>query len=81
YEPGEDSVAERTREAFESTQSGRALDTGLFYDSLEAPAEALRTDLMQHRFRLELLDSYFNGEQLVRDLGISIPPQLQGLHT
>ncbi|MBQ1164478.1 hypothetical protein KBZ21_41575, partial [Streptomyces sp. A73] len=25
--------------------------------------------------------SYFNGEQLVRDLGISIPPQLQGLHT
>ncbi|MBQ1167166.1 phage capsid protein, partial [Streptomyces sp. A73] len=42
---------------------------------------ALRTDLMQHRFRLELLDSYFTGEQLVRDLGISIPPQLQGLHT
>ncbi|MBQ1165567.1 phage capsid protein, partial [Streptomyces sp. A73] len=42
---------------------------------------ALRTDLMQHRCRLELLDSYFNGEQLVRDLGISIPPQLQGLHT
>ncbi|MBQ1164674.1 terminase, partial [Streptomyces sp. A73] len=30
YEPGEDSVAERTREAFESTQSGRARDTGLF---------------------------------------------------
>lgn len=42
---------------------------------------ALRTDLQQHRFRLELLDSYFNGEQLVRDLGISIPPQLKGLHT
>ncbi|MBQ1167196.1 phage capsid protein, partial [Streptomyces sp. A73] len=42
---------------------------------------ALRTDLMQHRFRLELLDSYFTGEQLVRDLGISIPPQRQGLHT
>ncbi|MBQ1163493.1 terminase, partial [Streptomyces sp. A73] len=44
YEPGEDSVAERTREAFESTQSGRALDTGLFYVSLEAPAEALLTE-------------------------------------
>ncbi|WP_407563319.1 phage portal protein [Streptomyces sp. 184] len=41
----------------------------------------LRTDLMAHRFRLDLLDSYFNGEQLVRDLGISIPSQLKGLHT
>ncbi|MGW0984289.1 phage portal protein [Streptomyces xiamenensis] len=41
----------------------------------------LRTDLQQARFGLELLDSYFNGEQLVRDLGISIPPQLKGLHT
>lgn len=41
YEPGEDSVAERTREAFEATEAGRAADTGLFYDSLEAPSEAL----------------------------------------
>ncbi|WP_037576786.1 terminase [Phaeacidiphilus oryzae] len=44
YEPGEDSVAERTREAWESARSGRAADTGLFYDSLEAPAEALLTE-------------------------------------
>lgn len=42
---------------------------------------ALRTDLLAHRFRLELLDAYFNGEQIIRDLGISIPPQLKGLHT
>lgn len=42
---------------------------------------ALRTDLLGSRFRLELLDAYFNGEQIVRDLGISIPPQLQRLHT
>ena len=42
---------------------------------------ALRTDLLGCRFRLELLDAYFNGEQIVRDLGISIPPQLQRLHT
>lgn len=41
----------------------------------------LRTDLQQARFGLELLDSYFDGRQLVRDLGISIPPQLKGLHT
>lgn len=41
----------------------------------------LRTDLLSGRFELELLDAYFNGEKLVRDLGISIPPQLKGLHT
>lgn len=41
----------------------------------------LRTDLMSCRFKLELLDAYFNGEQIVRDLGISIPPQLKTLHT
>ncbi|WP_406325805.1 phage portal protein [Streptomyces sp. NBC_01617] len=41
----------------------------------------LRSDLLSQRFKLELFDAYFNGEQLVRDLGISIPPQLKGLHT
>lgn len=44
YEPGEDSVAERTREAFESAEAGRAAEVGLFYDSLEAPAEAKLTE-------------------------------------
>ena len=44
YEPGEDSVAERTREAFEAADAGRVTDTGLFYDSLEAPAEAKLTE-------------------------------------
>ncbi|MGH3585644.1 MAG: hypothetical protein ACRDQ0_04930 [Pseudonocardia sp.] len=43
FEPGEDSVAERTRDAYEATEAGRAADTGLFYDSLEAPAEAKLT--------------------------------------
>ncbi|GGU62851.1 phage portal protein [Streptomyces lavendofoliae] len=41
----------------------------------------LRADMLQDRWRLLLLDAYFNGEQLVRDLGISIPPQLKSLHT
>jgi hypothetical protein len=40
YEPGEDSVGERDREAWEKAQSGEVVDVGLFYDSLEAPAEA-----------------------------------------
>lgn len=41
----------------------------------------LRGDLLRDRWALQLRDAYFNGEQLVRDLGISIPPQLKGLHT
>lgn len=44
FEPGEDSVAERTRDAFEAAEAGRAADTGLFYDSLEAPPEAKLTE-------------------------------------
>ncbi len=43
YEPGENSVAERTREAWEDAQAGRAVDTGLLYDSLEAPPGAKLT--------------------------------------
>ncbi|MFJ7998947.1 phage portal protein [Streptomyces sp. NPDC096310] len=41
----------------------------------------LRADMLRDRWALLLRDAYFNGEQLVRDLGISIPPQLKGLHT
>lgn len=45
YEPGEDSVAEHDREAFEKAQSGDAVDTGLLYDSLEAnPAAPLSAE-------------------------------------
>lgn len=44
FEPGEDSVAERTRDAYEAVEAGTAADTGLFYDSLEAPPEAKLTE-------------------------------------
>lgn len=40
YLPGEDSVAERARDAFEQMRSGKSAVSGLLYDSLEAPAEA-----------------------------------------
>lgn len=42
YVPGRDSVAQRTREAWEETQGEEAVaaDFGLLYDSLEAPPEA-----------------------------------------
>lgn len=36
YLPGEDSVAERQREAYEKIQDGKAVDVGFLYDSLEA---------------------------------------------
>lgn len=45
YRPGEDSVGERMREAWEATQGAdgdapTAMDFGLLYDSLEAPPDA-----------------------------------------
>lgn len=40
YEPGEDSVAEVDREAWERARSGDVVDVGLLYDSLEAPPDA-----------------------------------------
>ncbi|MEU1434064.1 phage portal protein [Streptomyces sp. NPDC005786] len=43
--------------------------------------QMLRGDMLRDRWSLLLRDAYFNGEQLIRDLGISIPPQLRGLHT
>lgn len=39
-EPGEDSEAERTWDAYEAMRAGRTVDTGLLVDSLEAPPEA-----------------------------------------
>ncbi|QDP44209.1 terminase large subunit [Streptomyces phage Celia] len=36
YMPGEDSVAERMREAYEKVREGRAADVGALYDSIEA---------------------------------------------
>ena len=42
YRPGEDSVGQRQREAWDDTQGddAKSLDYGVLYDSLEAPAEA-----------------------------------------
>ncbi len=42
FRPGEDSVGEGVREAWEATQGddARAMDFGLLYDSLEAPPDA-----------------------------------------
>lgn len=40
FEPGMDSVAERDRDAWQDVEAGRAMGTGLLYDSLEAAPDA-----------------------------------------
>lgn len=40
YEPGEESVAQVAREAYEDIEAGKSVDVGFLYDSLEAPPEA-----------------------------------------
>jgi phage terminase large subunit-like protein len=40
YEPGEDSVAQQAREAYEDIAAGRYADVGFLYDSIEAPPDA-----------------------------------------
>jgi hypothetical protein len=37
--PGEDSVAERDYDAYLAVKAGQAVDTGVLYDSIEAPAD------------------------------------------
>ncbi|MFC9736681.1 terminase [Streptomyces noursei] len=48
YLPGEDSVAERMREAYEKILEGRAADVGFLYDSIEAhPATPLTPEAIR----------------------------------
>ncbi|MFE1321600.1 phage portal protein [Kitasatospora phosalacinea] len=64
-----------------TTPYAPALPSTFLSDDELAMIGEMRADLLTSRYQLELRDAYFNGEQLVRDLGISIPPQLKGLHT
>jgi phage terminase large subunit-like protein len=47
--PGEDSVAERDYEAWQSVQSGQAVDVGTLYDALEAPADTPVSEIPSQR--------------------------------
>lgn len=48
YLPGEDSVAERMREAWQRIRDGRAADVGFLYDSIEAhPSTPLTPDALR----------------------------------
>jgi hypothetical protein len=49
YNPAEDSVAQRDREAFEAMQSGEVVDIGMMYDTLEAgPRAQLTVEQIPH---------------------------------
>lgn len=50
-------------------------------DDEKALIDALTSNIMGWRWRLELLNAYYDSEQVIRQLGISIPPELKGLHT
>lgn len=58
YEPGMDSVAEKFRDQHHLIEAGDAFDTGLYYDSLEAPPTAsMRPDEIPHWLRAVRGDS------------------------
>ena len=43
--PGEDSIAERDWDAYQAVQAGTAVDTGMLYDAIEAPADTPVSEL------------------------------------
>lgn len=47
----------------------------------QAVMAGLHQKLGADRAVLNLRDAYYNGEQVINDLGISIPPELRDLHT
>lgn len=56
-------------------------DTTTLTDAETGLITYLQRRLFEELPRLQIRDAYYNGVNLMADLGISIPPQLQGLHT
>jgi hypothetical protein len=65
YEPSEGSVAQVQREAWQAERDGLAFDTGVLYDSLEAPADA--------RVRPKIIDEN-TGQEALDGVGDPIKP-------
>lgn len=62
--PGEDSVAERAYELWQGIESGQAIDVGLLYDALEAPAD---TPVSEIPSAVEDPEGYEAGIEKLRD--------------
>ncbi|CAM4099029.1 hypothetical protein NONI108955_08920 [Nocardia ninae] len=61
--PGEDSVGERDHDAYMDVLSGKAIDTGLLYDAVEAPAD---TPLSEIPSPIEDPEGYATGVARLR---------------
>ena len=62
--PGRDSVAERVWDAYQDVMSGKAVDTGILYDAIEAPAD---TPLSEIPSRKEDPEGFEKGVQMLRE--------------
>lgn len=66
--PGLDSVAERQYDAWQDVMSGKAVDVGMLYDSIEAPADTPISEIPSQK---EDPEGYLEGVQRLRE-GIEI---------
>lgn len=62
--PGNDTVAERAYDYYGDVESGRAVDTGMLYDALEAPAD---TPVSEIPSKKEDPEGYEKGVQQLRE--------------
>lgn len=62
--PGNDTVGEKAYDAWQDVESGKAVDTGVLYDALEAPAD---TPLSEIPSRKEDPEGYEAGVQKLRE--------------
>lgn len=62
--PGNDTVAEKVYDSYQDVLSGKAVDTGLLYDALEAPAD---TPLSEIPSQKEDPEGYERGVQKLRE--------------
>jgi phage terminase large subunit-like protein len=62
--PGRDSIAERAWDAWNAVESGQAVDVGMLYDSIEAPADTPVSEIPSQR---EDPEGFAAGLELLRE--------------
>ena len=62
--PGNDTVAEKDWDAYQDIQSGKAVDTGMLYDALEAPADTPVSEIPSQK---DDPDGFAAGVERLRD--------------
>ncbi len=78
YMPGEDSTAERHRDAYVQVAEGRAVDTGFLYDTLEAPADApLTAEMIPSILKVVRGDAHWLNIEAITKSILSLNQSLQ----